>query len=179
MWPIGHVAVAYLLYSSFITLQDEERPGEIAVWILLVGSLFPDLVDKPLAWYLGVLPTGRSLAHSLLILIPLCLILLWIAHRSGHIEWGIAFGTGAISHALVDAVPVLWRDETSAGFLLYPLIPVEPYDNGAPTILGLLFDSLSDPYFLLEFVLLAVALLLWIRHSKPGFDALRSAKTSQ
>lgn len=173
MWPIGHAAVAYLLYSLYGRWEPEHRVDGVTVWILLFGSVFPDLVDKPLAWYFDVLPTGRSLAHSLLLLIPLCLIILAVAHRYGRLEWGIAFGIGAISHALVDALPVLWRDDATAAFLLYPLVAVEPYDTGPPSVLGLMIDSMGDPYVLLEFVLFGVALVLWSRHGYPGLDICR------
>lgn len=163
---MGHVAIAYLLYAGATRLRLDRTPSRGPTLVLLLGSLFPDLVDKPLAWYLGVLPTGRTLAHSLLVLVPLSLVVYGVSRHVGRAEYGFAFGLGALSHALVDALPVLWSDEATAEFLLWPLIPVEPYGTGSPTVLGLLQDSLTDPYFVSEFVLLAIALVLWNGHRK-------------
>ena len=165
---MGHVAIAYLLYAASTRTRFEEPPTSVPVVILVFGSLFPDLVDKPLAWYLDVLPTGRSLAHSLLVLVPLCLAVYVVARAYDRSEYGIAFAIGAISHSLVDALPVLWDDEASASFVLWPYWSVEPYEEGVPTVTELLTNSLSDPYFLLEFVLLAIALVLWRADGYPG-----------
>lgn len=169
MWPWGHLAAAYLLYAGFLRLRGRSAPGEIAVLLVLIGSLFPDLVDKPFSWYLGVLPTGRSLAHSLVVLLPVCAGVYLVARQWNRRSGGIAFGIGALSHLLVDALPGLWRDDASVSFLLYPLVPVEPYPEGPPSILGLLQASMSDPYFLFEFVLVAAALWVWRLHGYPGW----------
>lgn len=170
MWPIGHVAGAYILYSLY--RAENDGIGDITVFALVLGSLFPDLVDKPLAWYIGILPTGRSLGHSFLFIIPVCVAAYLVTRRFQRGEWGIAFAIGAVSHLVLDALPVLWDAEASAGFLLYPIVPIETYDNGAPTIMGLLLNSLNDPYFHLEFVFLAIALVLWHRHQYPGIQWL-------
>ena len=172
MWPIGHVAGAYLCYTLY-RWNEDSPPADAPVLILLFGSLFPDFVDKPLAWYVGILPTGRSLGHSLLFVLPLCILVLVLASRWKRPEWGIAFGIGALSHLLLDALPALWRSEANAGFLLYPIVPVEPYADESPSILSLLVDSLYDPYFHLEFVFLGLALIAWSRHGYPGSRKLR------
>lgn len=164
MWPMGHVAVAYLLYTLATRVRLDRTPSRAPTVVLLFGSLFPDLVDKPLAWYLGVLPTGRTLAHSLLVLAPLCLVVCLLARSWGYREYGVAFGIGALSHSLVDALPVLWNDDASASFLLWPYLSVEGYEEGSPTVVELLVQSLGDPYFLSEFVLLGIALVLWNVH---------------
>ncbi len=175
MWPLGHAAIAYLLYSGWKRLQSSGPPASIAVVVLLVGSSFPDLVDKPLAWYVGVLPTGRTLAHSLFVLIPLCGGLYLLARRYGnpYETYAIAFAVGAISHSLVDAVPALWGED-AASHLLWPLTPVETYEEGAPTVLGLLADSITDPYFLSEFVFAALAFALWRADGYPGLELFRT-----
>lgn len=167
MWPIGHIGIAYLLYAAATRLRFDEIPTPGPTVALLVGALFPDLVDKPLAWYLNVLPTGRTLAHSLLVLVPLCLAVYLVARYYDRAEYGFAFGLGAISHTLIDAAPVLWNDEATANFLLWPLIPVETYgEEGSPSVIELFMNSLSDPYFLSEFVFLGLALMLWNYHRK-------------
>jgi len=171
MWPMGHVAIAYILYALSTRLRFEERPTGGPTVVVVFGSLFPDLVDKPLAWYLGVLPTGRTLAHSLLVLVPLCAVVFFVARQRGRGEYGVAFGIGALSHTLVDALPVLWDEEASARFLLWPYRSVPEYEEGPPGVLELLGESATDPYFLSEFVLLAIALALWRAHGYPGLPA--------
>lgn len=166
MWPMGHVGIAYILYVVATRARFDQTPSRGPTVVLVFGSLFPDLVDKPLAWYLGVLPTGRTLAHSLLVLVPLCAVVYLGTRYYDRAEYGVAFGIGALSHSLVDAVPVLWDEEASANFLLWPLLPIEEYEDGPPTILALLSESLSEPYFLSEFLFLGIAVVLWNRHRK-------------
>ncbi|UTF54136.1 metal-dependent hydrolase [Natronosalvus rutilus] len=168
MWPLGHAAVAYLLYSLWTRRQPARVPGAVAVVCGLVGSQFPDLIDKPLAWYAPVLPTGRSLAHSLLFLLPVSLVVLAVASRYERPTYAIVFAIGAFSHLLADTVPALWGAE-EYGYLLWPIVPVEP-EEGAPSILELFSSSLGDPYFLLEFVLAAAALVVWRADGYPGLD---------
>ncbi len=170
MWPMGHVAIAYLLYTASTRFRFDAPPTAMAAVIVGFGSLFPDLVDKPLAWYLGVLPTGRSLAHSLVVLVPLVICVYLIARWRGAGEYGFAFGLGAISHSLVDAAPVFWDSDATAAFLLWPILSIPEYESGSPTVLALLRDSLTDPYFLSEFVFLAVALVVWRADGYPGLE---------
>ena len=69
MWPWEHAAVAYLCWAALD--RRAARSEGAAVVAVLVGSQFPDLIDKPLSWVFQVLPTGQSLAHSLLFALPL------------------------------------------------------------------------------------------------------------
>ena len=167
MWPLGHAAVAYLCYTAWTRLGSDRHPDHVPVIIVIFASQFPDLVDKPLAWYVGALPTGRTLAHSLLVLVPLCIAIYLVSHRYDRTAYGIAFAIGAISHAIVDALPALWSG-TDPGFLLWPIISVEPYENGPPTIMALLEASLGNPYFYSEFVLAAMAVVAWRADGYPG-----------
>ena len=167
MWPLGHAAIAYLLYTLWTRRYHGRPPAAIAVFVVLVASSFPDLVDKPLAWYLGVLPTGRTLAHSLLFLVPLVLLVLAVSRRYRRQEYGIAFAIGALSHTLVDAAPALWGGG-DASHLLWPLTPVDAYESGAPSVLELFLASLNDPYFLSEFVFAGLALAVWRADGYPG-----------
>lgn len=172
---MGHAAIAYLCWAGTERGGVEAPPNDVATIAVVLGALFPDLIDKPLAWHFAVLPTGRSLAHSLLVLFPLVLVVVVVAKRRGRPSWGLAFGIGAISHPLVDAAPILWRDDGSIAFLFYPLTSVEPYrEEGPPSVWALFTDSLGDPYFLLEFVLLGIAIAVWYRRGMPGLSSIRT-----
>lgn len=171
---MGHLAIAYLGWVAIERRGVIDHHHDSAVLVLALGALFPDLIDKPLAWYVGVLPTGRSLGHSLIVLIPLCVALGFVAKRHDRLPWAIAFTIGAISHVLVDAAPVLWRDDASARFLMYPVLPVQPYpDADPPGFWMLLQNSLTEPYFALEFVLLGIAIIVWSREGYPGITTVR------
>jgi len=172
MWPLGHAAVAYLGYAGLRHARSNAAPGVGVIIALLIGSQLPDLVDKPLSWGMGVLPTGRSLAHSLVVLLPVLAVGLLLAARWDRAEYGIAVGVGASLHVLADSLPSLWTDEGVA-FLLWPLLAVQPYESGAPTVGGLLADSLGSPYLLVEFGLAALAVECWRRDGYPGVDTLR------
>lgn len=171
MWPIGHASVAYLLYTALARRRFDRGPEAIAAILVGFGGIFPDLVDKPLSWSAGILPTGRSLSHSLLVLVPVVLAVYLVARWYGTTEYSVAFGVGVLSHPLVDAVPVVWNPGASWEFLFWPIIAVTPYDD-APTLLGLLQSSLSDPYFVVEFLLLALAVAVWRFDGYPGLSVL-------
>jgi hypothetical protein len=102
------------------------------------------------------------------VLVSSALAVYVLARWRGVAEYGVAFGVGVLSHPLVDAAPVLWSDQ-SVNFLAWPILPV--FSEGpSPTLLGLLRSSLDDPYFLLEFFLLAVALAVWRADGYPGVE---------
>ncbi|MXR52808.1 metal-dependent hydrolase [Halovenus sp. WSH3] len=169
MWPIGHASVAYLLYTFSTRSRFDEPPRHAPTLVLGVAALLPDLIDKPLAWQLGVLPGGRTLGHSLLVLGPLSLAGYAVADRIDARESGVAFALGLISHALLDVVPVFWEPTTPWEGLFWPLLASGPGpDEATPTVLGLLQNSLTAPYFYVEFLLLAAALYVWRVDGYPG-----------
>lgn len=177
MFPPGHLGVAYCCYSLLVR-SSGRTPAAAPVFAVVLGSQFPDLVDKPLAWYLGVLPTGRTLAHSLVVLVPVCILVYLVASRYDRSAVGVAFAVGAISHSLVDALPALWGSPADARFLLWPLLSVPGYDEDVSTsVTDRLYTAYAEPelasaYFLAEFALLAVAIVLWHRDGRPGLEVL-------
>lgn len=131
MFPWTHAAFGYglLLVLGFALSRRLSRAELIAV---LVGTQFADVVDKPLAWWFGVIPSGRSLAHSLLVAVPLSMLVLAVAWHRSHPEIGTAFGLGYASHLVGDTYVAFyyWRP-TEFSFLLWPLLPAYPYDDFA------------------------------------------------
>jgi membrane-bound metal-dependent hydrolase YbcI (DUF457 family) len=137
---------------------------------VLFGALLPDLLDKPLSWYIGVLPTGRSLGHSLVFAVPLVLAVALYCRRHDRIDLAAGLAVGLFSHQLMDLLPILWTGSGSANMLLWPILAVEPYPGGPPTVLGLLTGQLTNPYFLFEFILVAGAVLVWRRNTTHTGD---------
>lgn len=73
---------------------------------------------------LPVLPSGRSLDHSLLLLIPLSVLVsaLTVRYQAG--DWDSAFAIGVLSHTLVDVLPPVVRGEFAyTTSLVWPLLP--------------------------------------------------------
>ena len=175
MWPPGHLAFGYLLLVALDRI-DALRPSarrtasgdgselrsRTALPALALGTQFPDLVDKPLAWWLPVLPAGRSLAHSALAALVLLPIVAALCRRLGRPGLVLPFALGHLSHLAGDALwPLLTGAYAELGFLLWPLARRPPEE-----LIGLgnyvLLTALS-PYSLAQVALVVVALAVWWR----------------
>ncbi|MFB6183525.1 MAG: metal-dependent hydrolase [Haloarculaceae archaeon] len=139
------------------------------------GESFPDLVDKPLAWYLGVLPYGRSLAHSALVGVAVVLAVGVACRRLHRPELGPAFAVGYLSHLLADAVyPALAGDVGSLRFLVWPLVPLLHTDAEVRGVLAQ-FATIQPTLHLLAGIGLSVAAcVLWIADGTPGLTSIAS-----
>jgi hypothetical protein len=183
MWPWGHAAVGYLLYSGVLSVRgctSEELP----VLALGVATVLPDLIDKPLALWLGVLPEGRSLAHSLLFAVPL-FVLVWLLIRDRCPETSVAFMLGYLSHLVADGWrAILSLDASQLTYLVWPLLPLPDYPKDS---LGLHIATLAESVVELnpevalhepmgpatgQMVLFVIAAALWVRHGRPGLRIL-------
>lgn len=173
MWPWGHLAAGYLLYSALARQRFDRSPDDRAALFVLFGTQFPDLVDKPLAWSFHLLPGGRSLGHSLLTAIVVCVLVGWYAHRHGYALSALGFAVGYVTHLVTDAIaPLLGGQYAYVAYLGWPLLDLPPYDTG----IGFLerFASMEfTPLMGVEFVLVALALAVWLRDGRPGPAALR------
>lgn len=173
MWPWGHVAVGYLLYSLGLR-QRNQLPRSPEVFLLGFGTLFPDLVDKPLAWTLGVLESGRSLGHSVVVAaVVIGVLYLVVAPRVGRAPV-TAFAVGYLSHPLAD-FPYA---EVAAGelefttYLVWPLLSPPPYET-EPSFLAHLVAYEFGPFEAVQLGLFAAAVYLWSRDGTPGLGAVR------
>lgn len=100
--------------------------------LVLVGSILPDLIDKPLGALLHL--DARLWAHSLLFLAAILLLSLWPALRG--LRW---VGFGDAVHLLVD---LIWQQPMVA---LWPLLGVAfpPGEQSFGSYFQILF---TDPY---------------------------------
>ena len=172
MWPWGHAAVGYLLYSLYSRRRYRRGPSNVAAILLGFGTQFPDLVDKPLAWTLAVLPTGRSLGHSLLTALLVVGVARVVARRYGRSEYAVAFGIGYLSHLAADALyPLLNGEFVNLSYLVWPLLPLPVYDTDR-SILGHFLSLELEPFVLFEFGLVALALFVWWYDDTPGIRTL-------
>lgn len=172
MWPWEHLALGYIAVSVFWRLNGHEVDGWVAASVAF-GTQFPDLLDKSLAWYAGVLPAGRSLFHSAFVAVPLSVFVIMgavVAHRG---EWGLAFAIGYTTHLFGDALPKLVSGNYEGlTFLLWPLLPLPEY-QGLDSILESLTALMADPSSYLSagsyrVAIVAFVVVLWAADGFPG-----------
>ena len=91
--------------------------SRIDIRLLLVGSLLPDIIDKPVGqlFFRQTFSNGRIFSHSLLFLIVVTLAGSYLYRRSGR-TWLLAFSFGTFTHLIFDQ---MWRTPKT---LLWPLL---------------------------------------------------------
>ena len=106
MFIFAHLICGLLLGLGFCCLTHDRR----AIPLCMVFSLIPDVIDKPLGIFIPALVYGRTVFHSLLIvLIAAIIVLVILQHR--HLRFGIAVVGCIFVHQLLDAMwqlPVIW-----------------------------------------------------------------------
>lgn len=173
MWPWGHAALGYLCYTFGIRAQGE-APNGLPVIALAIGTQFPDLVDKPLGWTLGVLPGGRSLAHSLLTLAVVAAVVGYAARRYRRSDVGVAFLVGYLTHVLSDGLySAIEGAYGNLTYLLWPVLPM-PEPEIAQTFWAHFAQASLDSYMALELGLVALSVIGWWVDGRPGLSVLRS-----
>lgn len=182
MWPWEHLALGYLLYSLSIHALLRRPPGERATLTLVIATQFPDLIDKPLGWLLGVVP-GHSVAHSLFIAGPLILSGMILAGRYNRPGVGAAWAIGYLSHLLGDVFSptAIIRMDVSLGFLFWPIVSVPMNEHGgfvqtllfyAQESLAYLSSPLGIVYLCAEVGVLSVVFAIWMYDGHPGTNLI-------
>jgi len=189
MWPWEHLAVGYLCYSLFLRLTAQDRPRTGDVVAVAVGSQFPDLIDKPLGWGTTLLPSGTSLAHSLLFAVPIAVFVVVLAWALDRMSIGFGFSIAYLAHLPGDVLyPAMIGGEPKLSFLLWPLVPV----NSSPPVavvgrvneLAMEFiEVLATPagyrFLMLEALLLGLTVLLWRADGLPVLELFGFRATEQ
>lgn len=147
MRPIEHLIVALCFALGYVTVATRRLPSLELAAVAFVGSQFPDIVDKPLALEVGLLPTGRVGVHSLPIAIPIWALVLLYSWKTERLRAGVVFVIAYASHLVADnhaalAVGVIPSD------LLWPFSspvprPEIPYWAGPRSINVHLFTLFS------------------------------------
>jgi hypothetical protein len=92
----GHLAVAV---AQHYAVPKSRRQRRLLV-VLLMASLFPDILDKTIGYILKLMPNGRHYAHNLFSLAGLSLL----AALMGGKTVGYAWFAGYLGHLLVDSI---------------------------------------------------------------------------
>jgi membrane-bound metal-dependent hydrolase YbcI (DUF457 family) len=132
--PIEHFIVAFLPAFAYVVVRDQGLPSRALSFVVFVGSQFPDIVDKPLAHVLVIIPSGRVFMHSLPFAIPISAIVLaygWWTDRP-RVAGGFVFAY--LLHLFGDNRRVLLEGSIPPD-LLWPFVapkprPVVPYWAG-------------------------------------------------
>jgi len=114
---------------------------KIDLRLLLIGSLLPDIIDKPLGLLLfpTVFGTGRLFAHTLLFILALCVCgLLFYSYRGNNGILVITYGSAM--HLLLDS---MWL---SPAILLWPFLGPMPTGTSDLWLERLIETLLHNPH---------------------------------
>jgi inner membrane protein len=128
--------------------------------LLLVGSLLPDIIDKPIGqfFFRETFSNGRIFSHTLVFLALITIVGLYLYRHSGR-TWLLVLSFGTFTHLVFDQ---MWR---APHILLWPVygFVFEKVDltNWVPRIFHALF---TDPQVYLP-ELAGAAILIWFAQS--------------
>lgn len=183
MLPWEHAAVAHLCYSGYAWWRYDDPPEGWPALVVFFASQLPDLIDKPLAWYFHLLPSGRSLGHSIFVGLPLSGIVFGLARRHDESPLGSAFAIGYLSHLATDAVPLYLGGSTSFESVLWLVRQYDPPSYHRGGFAERLVDTLSGDYaslvelettvnVLVGILMIGAMSLVWILDGRPGIREL-------
>ena len=178
MWPWEHAIVGYLAYSLFSHAYYRRSPTGLEAFAVVFASVFPDLVDKPLAWEFAVFQTGYSLAHSIFFAVPFAVVVGLLVRFAGRTPAGVAFGLGYLLHLPSDVLPGYVRGgRVHPEIVLWPVEKASTRDNGQGFVDEFLRlfgryqrDFLAgepSTYMRLQLALAGIAALVWLYDGAP------------
>lgn len=164
MYPHGHLLLAALPLLAYTAVRYRRLPQGYTLLLVFLATQLPDLIDKPLAWTFGVLPSGRMFAHSLVIALPVLSLGCFLAARRGWGRLAAVFSLAYLSHIAGDFYQVLLKGTDYYFFsnLFWPLLAANPdrqpsFAAHAPPNLASLLVPLS--VFLIVFGYIALDLV--------------------
>jgi hypothetical protein len=183
MYPWGHLAVGYLCYSIAIRLRYRRPPDGQAVLALGIGTQFPDLIDKPLSWTFGILPSGRSMGHSLVFATLLGIVVWYVVRQYDRRTEAVAFFCGHLLHIVGDALPIVLAGRWERlGMVLWPVIPAYQSSGEPDQSIIEFFLSIDLATIPIEGVFfITLTTVLWLFDGLPGIKPLvdRIQKTTE
>lgn len=125
MRPHEHFLVALLPVFVYTLIRYRRPPSKSMLFVVFIGSQFPDIVDKPLAFSAGILPSGRVFMHSLPFVIPFSIIVLAYGIFTDRPHFGIGFVWAHLLHLVGDFRFSLFDGQIPPD-LIWPLAPASP-----------------------------------------------------
>lgn len=124
--PIEHFIIALLPVAVYAVIRDRRLPSLQLLAVAFFGSQFPDLIDKPLAHELFLIPSGRVFMHSLPFAIPLAIAVIAYGIKTERVRLAVAFVFAHLSHLVADNQQLLPPNPRVSPDLLWPLQPPVP-----------------------------------------------------
>ncbi|UHQ99244.1 metal-dependent hydrolase (plasmid) [Natrinema zhouii] len=160
-----HAAVAYLLYRGALTVSTKKRPSGTTILALTIGTLLPDIIDKPLSFMFQSLPS-RSLAHSLFTTVLVIGTVFYVLQQVNRTAVSVAYIFGYLSHLGADLVDSLFVPQETVVFLLWPLVTDYHHIGTVGELVGLVRPT---PYVLTQMLVTGLAVVVWMSDGKPGY----------
>lgn len=197
MLPHAHLALGYLTVSAYTNGALRRAPGQRELGAILIGSQFADLIDKPLVLLGEPFVSGRTVAHSMLVVLPAFLCLLFVSRTdAGTRSTVVAFSLSWAVQPFADASLFLLqgtvvRDLVEISFLVWPatlpadgiissisnIAYVEQVIRKKPAWTAHTLPKSEDLRFwirILELSLAVVAGFKWYHDGAPGVERIRS-----
>ncbi|WP_336328813.1 metal-dependent hydrolase [Halovenus sp. HT40] len=127
----NHVFFAIFPVVLYSLVRYHRFTDGLILFVALFASLFPDLVDKPLAWTLGVIPSGRMFAHSLVVASVIIVCVMIVTYQNQQSKYGVVFTWGYVSHLIGDFYHVFSKGLDYYYFpnMLWPIMEPSPARN--------------------------------------------------
>ena len=118
MFPLFHIFFPLFILELILLIQKNKKNKleKIQRFWLILGSILPDLIDKPISLITKTI-SGRGIAHTPIFIIFI-FFLMYILTRNKWIS--LSLGFGMIFHLLLDIPEVPW---------FWPIIPLEGYQD--------------------------------------------------
>jgi inner membrane protein len=106
-------------------LKESEKTSTVTGWfenlgrfldirLLLIGSMLPDIIDKPLGYFVNF-GNGRSITHTLLVTLLILVIAIYL-YLIPKKSWLLAIAFGMIAHLILD---LMWMTPVTFYWPLY------------------------------------------------------------
>ena len=142
MFPLFHIFFPLFILELIIPLKKYKLEKIQRFW-LIMGSILPDLIDKPISLITKTV-SGRGIAHTPIFLISL-LFIVFILNRN---KWlSLSLGFGMVFHLLLDIPEVPW---------LWPIITLGMYNFDLESWL---YTILHDPLIISTEIISLVGLV--------------------
>ena len=123
MLPIEHLIVALVPTCLVVGVAFRRLPAPSVVGAAVLGSQFPDLIDKPLALQFEIIPTGRVFMHSVPIAVPFLVAVGVYGWRTDRLPLAITFAFAHLTHLVADTYQtLLGPDPSLSPDLLWPFV---------------------------------------------------------
>jgi inner membrane protein len=161
--------------------REEKRPffaplaRYVDIRVLMVGSLLPDIIDKPVGDFLfrDTLGNGRIYAHTLLFFVLVAAAGYYLYRRRGHV-WLLTLAAGDFMHLILDEI---WQEPKT---LFWPLLG---WRFGWYELHGWLFsmlrELLQEPYVYISEVIglaIVISFAVWLISQKKVREFIRHGR---